>query len=141
MPLCGEVGRMNPMIALPFEGGHVALQPDDRGWCDVTIMTAGRSRRFGAEGIGAIARHILGRLPNCDAIGEIEGVPVINLLNLCELHGSIYLEATAAPSRRLFFQDGEVHVILGTSVSAEQLDLWESSLLGFQDVYMQLSDA
>jgi hypothetical protein len=70
---------MNPMIALPFEGGHVALQPDDRGWCDVTIMTAGRSRRFGAEGIGAIARHILGRLPHCDAIGEIEGVPVINL--------------------------------------------------------------
>lgn len=132
---------MNQTVTLPFEGGHLALRPDERGWCDVGIVTARGRRHFGAEAIGAIARRILSKLLDCNAIDEFQEVQAINLLNVSEPHGSVYLEAASKPSRRLSFRDRDGNLIHTTFVSAEQLGSWESTLSDFRNDYMRLSDA
>lgn len=125
---------MSRSITLPFEGGHIALQPDERGWCSVAIITSIYSSRFGAESLAAIAGRILDEISSDGRpVGEIDGVPVINLFNVSGPHGSVYLEAASKPTRRLFFQDAKAVVVHASVASAEQIGFWESRLSKFTE--------
>lgn len=125
---------MSRFVTLPIQDGQITLKAGDRGWCEVSVIASNHRRRLGFESLVAIADRILAKAPyDGEPIGEIGEIPVINLFNVSNPHGAIYLEAASKPIRRLFFQDAEAVVVHASSVSAEQLETWQSRLSTFAE--------
>ena len=120
--------RKRSKVELPVCSGRLILQTDNRGWCKVYVSSTGTQKCIGAEGFAIIASRALNAMSHQrEPDGEIDGVAVVNLFNLCEPHASLYLSLNSG-IRKIYVQDVSATVIDVLDLTVGQIDEWKRIL-------------
>jgi len=105
--------RLNPIE-------HLELSVNENRWTQVCLIGKGQKLALGAEDCSIILSRLaklIGAFSTSEANDKIEGIPVIWVLSLSELHSSLFWGKTSIGETVLFVQNGD-----GTIIGHLQID-------------------